>query len=216
MKKVKAMNGYTIYQSTSERDHENYSCNVGNFNIYFSSDIRDYGLKMSYAEFEDIESLEICEQLCNNNYAVAREIAEEESTCISFERVEEIEKQLDAGKTADEIVEAAEDVDELEETENFASIINVSEFRFEKHIFNWTLINIHTVNNITYGLAESSIGDEAPYILFKLDYDKIYIKDFWNKKLHDTIKMYVFPSECIIDDEVYDDIIIALEDNMIL
>lgn len=46
MKKIKALNGYTIYQAT-KRDENKYNVTEGYFYIYFSSDIRDYGLTNS-------------------------------------------------------------------------------------------------------------------------------------------------------------------------
>lgn len=88
----------------------------------------------------------------------------------------------------------------------------MTEFRFEGHYYRWTVIDTHIVDGVRYALAESSMGDERPYILFKADKTKIHLKHF--EKTGATLP-YV-PAELIIDDEVYDDIMIALEDNGIL
>lgn len=96
MKRIKSINGYSIYQAVTKRDEENYNCQIGNYNIYFSSDIRDYGLSYSDPNWDDIDSLEIAMELCDDNYARAKEIAEAASTCVTFEEIEEIERKLDA------------------------------------------------------------------------------------------------------------------------
>lgn len=43
MKRIKTVNGYAIYQAMTQRDADNYNCEVGSFNLYLASDIRDYG-----------------------------------------------------------------------------------------------------------------------------------------------------------------------------
>jgi hypothetical protein len=97
-----------------------------------------------------------------------------------------------------------------------------AEFRFEGHYYRWTLIDTFqaidkdTDTVIEYGLAESSIGDEAPYILFKIKADRIEQKMFTNKRTNEVSQMPFIPADLIVDDEVYDDIITALEDNDIL
>lgn len=52
MKKIRTVNGYAIYQAVSERDAETYGCEVGCYNLYLATDIRDYGLSYSYPEYE--------------------------------------------------------------------------------------------------------------------------------------------------------------------
>lgn len=108
MKRIKSINGYSIYQAVTARDEENYNCQIGNYNIYFSSDIRDYGLSYSDPNWDDIDSLEIAMELCDDNYARAKEIAEEGSTCVSFEEIEEIERNLDAQEAKQDIVDIEE------------------------------------------------------------------------------------------------------------
>ena len=164
MKKIKAINGYTIYQATSARDLENYGCEINNYNIYFSSDIRDYGLTMSTAEFENIELLAICEGLCDNNYAKARELAENESTAVSFERIEEIEQQLDAGKTPDDIEEEQETTDEPEEERRTAEEITadiIALFEEDEELFNNCLLALDSYNGY--------LGDDRYYEMELID-----------------------------------------------
>lgn len=92
----------------------------------------------------------------------------------------------------------------------------MTEFRFEGHYYRWTVIDTHTVDGVKYALAESSIGDEAPYILFIADRSKITMKDFTNKRTGEVTILPFVPSELIIADDVYDDIMVALEDYSIL
>lgn len=92
----------------------------------------------------------------------------------------------------------------------------MTEFRFEGHYYRWTVIDTHTVNGTQYALAESSIGDEAPYILFIADRKQITMKDFTNKRTGEVTRMPFVPANLIIDDEVYDDIMTALYDNDII
>ena len=104
MKRIKSINGYSIYQATSKRDEENYRCNIGNYNIYFSSDIRDYGLSYSDANWEDIDSLEVAIELCGDNYARAKEIVESMYTSATAEEIEAVEKNLDAQEQKHDII----------------------------------------------------------------------------------------------------------------
>jgi hypothetical protein len=104
MKRIEAMNGYTIMQATA-RDVNKYNVEEGMFYIYFSSDLREYGLSMSDPDWE-CDSIEVAREWCSGtNFAIAREIVEARSTAASFEEIEEIEKLLDAGMSADEIEE---------------------------------------------------------------------------------------------------------------
>lgn len=92
----------------------------------------------------------------------------------------------------------------------------MKEFRFEGHYYRWTVIDTHTVNGKQYALAAPDIDDETPYILFEADRSRIKNKKFINTLTSQVTWLPFVPSELIIDDEVYDDIIIALEDNGIL
>lgn len=113
MKRIKSVNGYTIYQATA-RDVTRHNVEEGYFYLYFSSDIRAYGLAYSYIEME-AGSLEEAEALATgSNYAAAREYVEASTTAATYEEIEEIEKQLDAGLTIDEIEAAAEEAEEAE------------------------------------------------------------------------------------------------------
>ena len=67
MKRIKTVNGYAIYQAMSQRDADNYNCEVGCFNLYISADIRDYGLSNSYPEYENIDSMAAALELANGS-----------------------------------------------------------------------------------------------------------------------------------------------------
>jgi len=70
MKRIKSINGYTIYQATA-RDVTRHNVEEGYFYLYFSSDIRAYGLAYSYIEME-AGSLEEAEAIATgSNYAAA-------------------------------------------------------------------------------------------------------------------------------------------------
>lgn len=107
MKRIKAINGYTIYQATTRRDTDKYGINVGEYAVYFSSDIKDYGIAYSYPEFDGIETIEEAENLCAGNYAIAREIVESTTTAASHEEITAIQSRLDAGETPSEIEECS-------------------------------------------------------------------------------------------------------------
>lgn len=93
------MNGYTIYQLTA-RDESKGNGTAGNYHIYFSSDIRDFGREYSDPEFEDIDSWEMVEELVDNKCAIAKELCEQESTCVSYEDIEKMQERLEAGVQA--------------------------------------------------------------------------------------------------------------------
>ena len=108
MKKIQQVNGYAIYQATTQRDADNYNCEIGNYNIYLASDIRDYGLSNSYPEWENEDSLAVVLARCNGSqYAVACALADElsGSTAQDMDLVMEIERRLDAGEALNAIRE---------------------------------------------------------------------------------------------------------------
>jgi len=108
MKRVKAVNGYTIYLATA-RDVDKYNVTEGTFYIYFSSDVRDYGLSNSDPDWE-ADTLETALEWCNSsNYALAKEIVEARTTAATFEEIAAVEKQLDAGTDPEEIANAEEE-----------------------------------------------------------------------------------------------------------
>ena len=76
MKKIKAINGYTIYEAT-KKDENKYNVEEGYFYIYFSSDIRDYGISNSEWDWEAGSIEEATEWATGSNYAIAKEIVEE-------------------------------------------------------------------------------------------------------------------------------------------
>lgn len=130
MKRIKSVNGYTIYQAITARDEENYKCSIGNYNIYITQDIRDYGLACSYPEYDDIDSMATCLELANgSNYAVAVALADElsSSTVQGTDLVLEIERRLDAQQSIDYIrdhydldEERFTDLDRAEDTSRYA------------------------------------------------------------------------------------------------
>lgn len=130
MKRIKALNGYTIMKAT-ERDEARYNVTAGRYYIYFSSDLRDYGLSNSDPDWEE-DSLEIALEWCtSNNYATAKEIVEAITTAATFEEIAHIEKLLDAGIPAEEI-DAIEAVSVIEECGLFYVHIE-SRFEEEDH-----------------------------------------------------------------------------------
>lgn len=108
MKRIKSVNGYTIYQAVTTRDADNHNCHVGSYNIYLSSDIRDFGLTNSYPEWEDEDSLAVAIARCKgSNYAVAVALADElsDSTVQDMDLCLEIERRLDAGDSISGIID---------------------------------------------------------------------------------------------------------------
>lgn len=126
MKRIKTVNGYAIYQAMTKRDADNYNCEVGSFNLYLSSDIRDYGLANSYPEYENIDALASALELANgSNYAIAEALADElsDSTIQDMDLIMEIERRLDNGETVEQITEAYD----IEEQRFVETITPVSE-----------------------------------------------------------------------------------------
>lgn len=141
MKRIKSINGYTIYQATA-RDVTRHNVEEGYFYLYFSSDIRAYGLAYSYIEME-AGSLEEAEAFATGtNYAIAREYVEAETTAATHDEIEAVEKLLDAGLSVDEIAAAEE-----EAADEFETVQPIQ------------------VNHLFYVLRESAsyIGTHGPY-----------------------------------------------------
>ena len=124
MKRIKSLNGYTIYQAT-ERDAIIEALEPGYFYGYFSSDIRDYGRAYSYIEFEAATLEEAEDWARGSNYATAREYVEANTTAATFEEIEAVEKMLDQGLTADDIAAAEEAAEEAAETVHAVQINNL-------------------------------------------------------------------------------------------
>jgi len=106
MKRIKSVNGYTIYEATTQRDVDNYNCEIGNYNVYISTDIRDYGLTCSYPEWENEDSLAVCIARCaGSHYAVAAALADElsDSTVQDMDLTLEIERRLESGEALNTI-----------------------------------------------------------------------------------------------------------------
>lgn len=106
MKRIKAINGYTIYQATTQRDADNYNCEIGSYNVYLSSDIRDYGLSNSYPEYDNIDSLTAALNICRDSkFAIACALADElnDSTVQDMDLCLEIERRLESGDSVEGI-----------------------------------------------------------------------------------------------------------------
>ena len=106
MKRIKTVNGYVIYEATSARDEANYNCGIGHYNLYLSSDIKDFGLSNSYPDWEDIETMSEAVALANGSqFAVATAMAWElsDSTVEDTALRDEIERRLEAGQPMDYI-----------------------------------------------------------------------------------------------------------------
>lgn len=104
MKRIKSINGYTIYQATTQRDADNYNCEIGSYNIYLSSDIRDFGLTNSYPEYDNIDSLTAALNICcDSRFAIACALADElsDSTIQDMDLCLEIERRFDAGESVE-------------------------------------------------------------------------------------------------------------------
>ena len=86
MKKVKSLNGYSIFEA-GPRDVDKYGYEAGSFYVFFSSDIRDFGIANSSPEYDGLDTLEAAEACCLGNYAKAREIVEGRTTAASFEEI---------------------------------------------------------------------------------------------------------------------------------
>ena len=111
MKRIKAINGYTIYEATT-RDEEKYNVEAGYFYLYFSSDIRDYGIAYCDPDHEAGSIEEAISFATGTNYAAAKEYVEETTTAATYEEIAAVEKQLDAGATLEEIATEEETLEE--------------------------------------------------------------------------------------------------------
>ena len=101
MKRIKTVNGYVIYEATSARDEANYNCGIGHYNLYLSSDIKDFGLSNSYPDWEDVDSIAVAVAYANgSHFAVATALAWEltDSTIEDVALRDEIERRLEAGQ----------------------------------------------------------------------------------------------------------------------
>ena len=99
MKRIKAINGYTIFELT-QRDVDNnfYNATAGNYNIYLSSDIRDYGVSNSTPEYEDIETLKEALEICDGSTATALEIIDNSDYDYTIENIELIEDVINTAR----------------------------------------------------------------------------------------------------------------------
>lgn len=111
MKRIKGINGYTIFQA-GPRDASKNGFEPGRFYVYFSGDVRDYGLLNSTPEFEDCGSIEEAEAHCTGNFAIAKEIVEAQTTAAGMDEILEIETLLNDGADPNEVAEKLERIEE--------------------------------------------------------------------------------------------------------
>ena len=150
MKRIKSISGYTIYQA-SARDVSKYNVEEGYFYLYFSSDIRDYGLSNCDWDWE-AGSIEEAEEFANGtNYAIAKEIVEETTTAASFEEIQAVETKLDNGMTREEIEEESEEEPTLEtriaNAISYASLVTMGDMTHDRWIEN--------INNVANNFADT-------------------------------------------------------------
>lgn len=170
MKRIKAMNGYTIMEVTA-RDEKQGNGTAGEFAVYFSSDIRDYGVAYSTPEFEGLESLELAEQVCNNKFALAKEALEQEYTAVSYddiiEKAEEMRKTdletITEDEAKAEIIEAFKQMDDSELVEVW------NEYCYSCNMYDDEIFSMDRLNE----LYENSTPEEIATRLF-------YGHDEWN------------------------------------
>lgn len=109
MKKIKCMNGYTIFETTKRDEKDGYT--AGEFFVYMSSDIREFGREYSYPEFEGCGTLaEAVENIADDYTARAVEIVGRRYTAIDWEEVEEVARKLAGGVMFDDVT--GEELDE--------------------------------------------------------------------------------------------------------
>ncbi|NBI80056.1 hypothetical protein D3Z39_14520 [Anaerotruncus colihominis] len=111
MKRIKGINGYTIFQA-GPWDVSKYGFTDGSFYVYFSSDVRDYGLLNSTPEFEDCGSIEEAEAHCTGNFAIAKELVEAQTMAAGMDEILEVEALLNDGAAPNEAAGNQERIEE--------------------------------------------------------------------------------------------------------
>lgn len=117
------MNGFTIYQYTKRDERDGHK--IGEYCVYYSADVREFGTAYSTPEFEDLGTLaEALENIDGNYNGAAYSILSEQTTCVDFSDVEELAARLEnGGKISEAERDAAdaagvivpEDVDTVED-----------------------------------------------------------------------------------------------------
>lgn len=152
MKRVKAMNGFTIYQYTKRDERDGHK--IGEYCVFYSADVREFGTTYSTPEFEDLGTLaEALENIEGNYNGAAYSILSEQTTCVDFSEVEELAARLEnggkiyeaerdaadaAGVTVPDDVETVEDVTE-ESTEDAAHAFDGMTYAEFREAYNWTV-----------------------------------------------------------------------------
>lgn len=150
MKRIKAVNGYTIYEATAN-DEKKYNVEAGYFYLYFSSDIRDYGISCCDPDHEAGSLEEAISFATGTNYAAAKEIVEETTTAATFEEIAEIEKLLDAGAAREDI----------EETESSACAIGFIQAQKDPGSGYYVAEYRHNIGWTTYGHYSTMAAADA-------------------------------------------------------
>ena len=126
MKRVKAQNGFTIYQYTKRDERDGHK--VGEYCIYYSADVREFGTAYSTPEFEDLGTLaEALENIDGNYNGAAYSILSEQTTCVDFSDVEELAARLANGGTISEEEKDAADAAGVIVPENVETVEDVTE-----------------------------------------------------------------------------------------
>lgn len=145
MKRIKSSNGYTIYQA-SARDVSKYNVTEGYFYLYFSSDIRDYGLSNCDWDWE-AGSIEEAEAFATGtNYAIAKEIVEESTTAASFEEIAKVEAKLDNGMSREAIESESEEDEEPTIEAKISKALEYFSYMKEKHGVDYSTLRNDAAN----------------------------------------------------------------------
>ena len=173
MKRIKAINGYTIMEVTA-RDEKQGNGTAGEYAIFFSSDIRDYGVAYSTPEYDGIGSLDEAEAICNSKdnvtYAKARTICEQESTAVTYEDIEQKVQELEKAEEnpTDLVMDAlkAMDASELVQVWNeYCYKVN----RYDDEVFDMAMFNEVYANTEPEEIARrcfyghDEYGDESSF-----------------------------------------------------
>lgn len=94
MKRIKSVNGYTIYLANEHDEEMRNNITSGYYYIYPSSDIKEYGLVMIGDEpTMKLGTLEQAIDWCSNDdYAIAKQSLESKSTFVTFDDIEKEQK----------------------------------------------------------------------------------------------------------------------------
>ena len=97
MKRIKAMNGYTVAQYT-RRDGDGCGHAVGEYAVFLSADYNEFGADYSTPEFDGIETIDECMEIIAGcgNFGKAYSDLSAKYTAVSFDEVEERVAEMDS------------------------------------------------------------------------------------------------------------------------